>query len=75
MISNNCNNFLVNEGIPQKNGRHTSHHARTHYAHDAMCHPFFQGIPPGTEKLLQSFLKYPRNRIWGHLVFCIACEA
>ena len=27
------------------------------YAHDPVYRPFFGGIPPSTEKVLQSFLK------------------
>ena len=57
MISNNCNNFSVDGGLPRKNGRYKSHHARSASAHDAVYCPFFRGIPPSTEKLLQSFLK------------------
>ena len=30
----------------------------TRNEHDAVYPPFFRGIPPFTEKLLQSFLKY-----------------
>ena len=32
-----------------------------YYAHDAVNRPFFGGIPPSTEKLLQSFLKSIRQ--------------
>ena len=42
MISNNFNNFLVDGGKPRKNGLY--------------C-PFFRGIAPSTEKILQSFRK------------------
>ena len=44
MISNNCNNLSVDVGIPWKKD---STHVVT---------PFFHGIPPSTEKLLQLFL-------------------
>ena len=52
MIGNDCNNFLVDEGIPRKNG----HYASQRYSHDAVYHPFlgYSSIP---QKLLQSFLK------------------
>ena len=45
MIRNDSNNFSLDGGIPQN------------YAHDAVYRPFCRGIPPSTEKLLQSFLK------------------
>ena len=56
MISNEYNNFSVDGGIPEKmNG--TVH--IVHYTYDVVYHPFFRGIPPSTENLLQSFLKSP----------------
>ena len=67
MISNNCNNFSVDGGMPLKNGQYTTHHARSaSYAHDAVYHQFFGGythvhVPPSIEKLLRSFLNQHKN--------------
>ena len=36
----------------------STHHIMRHaHDHDAVYHPILGGIPPSTEKLLQSFLK------------------
>ena len=55
MISNNCNNLSVDGGIPVK--MDGTHHIMR-YAHDAVFRPFFRGIPPSAEKLVQSLLKW-----------------
>ena len=55
MISNNCNDFSVDGDIPRKID--DTHHIMR-YAHDAVYRPFCRGIPPSTEKLLQSFLNW-----------------
>ena len=58
MISNKCNNFSLDGGISQK--MHGTHHIMR-YVHDALYRPFFEGIPPPIENLLQSFLKHVLN--------------
>ena len=72
MISNNCNTFLVDGGMPRKMDG-------THHAHDAVYRPFFRGIPPSTKKnyyshslthflifeIVYNFIRqYPRGLGW-----------
>ena len=61
MITNNCNNFSVDRGIPPKmNGMMRD----AVMQHDAVYRILGRGvIPPSTEKLLQSFLKYLHSPI------------
>ena len=57
MMSNNCNNFSV-----------------VHHVRSAWCdvyRPFYRGIPPSTEKLLQSFLKSSVFILQDHT--CLRC--
>ena len=56
MISNNCNNFSVDGGIPQENGQFTSHHARM------WCTVHFCG------EYLHPSKNYNSHSLYNHLI-------